>query len=225
MKPTPLARCLLALVCGLGAGAAPAGELTVVVQRPAATTLPADQAAEFRQLIAPGLASGALGAAAPPMFASGLVVGGLLIVPGAIILSDVEHGRWQRIVDALGAIDLEREADQAIRRELDALPGDPPANLQLTLRFTAYGVLALDKLRGCVIAAADLDIVRPGRVPLRHPLTIVPGGRSADAPPPQCATLERLAEHDGELVRDTTAEYVRILARMTAARVAATEAR
>lgn len=187
-----------------------------------AVELPKDTSQEWMGFFGPGLASGALGAVAPPMFASGLIVGGLLLAPSAVIISGIERKKWQQVTNALKSISFEPELLRALQaRAASVLPRGtgPGANVELIVN--AYGVVGTRPERACFVASVDLVMVSNGKDVLRDRLIISEADRSADAPPAQCASLDRFAERDGELVRETTAEYSEVLATMAIDRILA----
>ena len=225
-----LAACGLAACCNLAAqtlrddGGISRYEFSV--RAVSAAELPRDTSGEWMLFFGPGLASGALGLAAPPMFASGLVVGGLLLAPGALIFSSMERRTWERAVDALKSTDFERQLLRATEaRARRSLPAPAASNdaapVLVELVVNAYGLASNRPERVCFIASVDLIATHSGNELLRDRLAISPFERSADAPPPQCATMERMAEREGQLVRDTAAIYAEVLAVMTIDRLIA----
>lgn len=195
---------------------------TFAVRTLTAIELPKDTTREWMNFFAPGVASGALGLAAPPMFASGLIVGGLLLAPGALIVSNIESKKWQQVANALKGIRFEQELLEALRRRatgrLAARGGDPVTTIELVVN--AYGLTGARPERACFVASVDLLVARAGKEVLRDRLVISEIDRSNEAPPAQCASLDRFAEHDGRLVRDTAAEYSEVLAALAIDRVA-----
>jgi hypothetical protein len=177
--------------------------------------LPGDTSREWLEFFGPGLISGALGMAAPPMYASGLVIGGLILAPGALIISDIERRTWQRVVDALKSADFEHNLLLALqRRAARAFPAGEGGIASVELMVNGYGLVGARPDRACFIANADL-IVRAGRQEFLHDrLSIAEANPSVDAPPAQCSSLDRFAARDGQLVRDTAAEYAEVLAAM-----------
>lgn len=191
-------------------------QFSVTLLNPA--ELPPDTSREWLNFLEPGIASGALGVVAPPMYASGLIVGGLLLAPGSVVLSSMEHKKWLRVADALKKIEFKQRLLQALHtraaRELSPLP-----QMRVELAVEAYGVVSKRSDKACFIAIADMTIMQHGKEAIRNRLSITATNRSADAPPVQCASLDRFAGNDGELVRDTAAEYIEILAIMTMDRI------
>ena len=182
--------------------------------------LPADTSQEWMQFFGPGLASGALGAVAPPMFASSLIVGGLLLVPSALIISGQERKIWERATKALNNVTFEADLMRAVSRRAAAiLPKRAGTTAQVELIVNGYGLAGARPGHVCFIASADLIVRVADQVMLRDSMRITesnPNAASAstDTPPAQCASLERFAAQDGQLVRDTAVEYAEVLAAM-----------
>jgi len=225
-----LAACAL-LACTSVAAQAPGkgGNITryeFSVRTVSAAELPKDSSGEWMQFFGFGLASGALGLAAPPMFASGLVVGGLLLAPGALIISSMDRRDWEQTANALKSTDFERQLLRATEaRAKRSLPApaasSDTAPVLVELVVNAYGLAGSRQKGVCFIASIDLVATHSGNELLRDRMIIAPFERSTDAPPPQCATMERMAEREGQLVRDTAAIYAEVLAVMAIDRLIA----
>jgi hypothetical protein len=184
--------------------------------------VPDDSSQEVMKLFGPGIASVALGAVAPPMYASGLIVGGLFIAPSVLILSSVERQRWQKIADALKGLSFEKNLLSALQRRatgaLRARSG-PVATVELVVN--AYGLVARKPQYACFLAMAELRVAIEGKELLRDHIVISDSDKTRDAPPAQCASLERFAERDGQLVLETAAEISEVLAVMSIDRILA----
>lgn len=195
-------------------------DITVRTLTPAA--MPDDTSGEWLEFVGPGIASGALGLAAPPLYASSLVVGAILLAPGAVILSSIDRRKWQRVAGALQGVAFEQDLLRAMRQratqaELATGNGEP---VRVALVINHYGVVGSMHLdRVCFVASLDLVVTAQQREVLRDQLNISDENRSADAPPPQCASLGRFAENAGQLVKDAAAEYVEVLAAMSFDRI------
>ncbi len=166
-----------------------------------------------------GVASGVLGLAAPPMYASGLIVGGIILAPGALILSSMEQRMWERMVTALKTADFEQALLRATREransKLETAAQSGTADLiNVELVVNAYGLVRHSPDRLCFIASIDLIANRGGEHWLRDRLIISTRERSPDAPPPQCASHEGMAQNEGQMVRNTAAVYAEVLAAM-----------
>lgn len=231
MRPTSgsqLSRRLLAALFAVAGGlprpapAAP-GHVVFEVSTPGPAELPANTADDWLKIfLGPGLASGALGAVAPPFYASGLIVGGLLIVPGALTMSEMERSTWQHVVAALQSVRMDRALAAAVERRAPrdwTGSGGPAVHVDLVLK--GYGIVGENPAKGCFVADMDLVATRDGAEVLRDRIVIAEDGPTPDAPPAQCASLERFEADDERLVRDTAAEYAEVLAVMAIGRLAA----
>lgn len=195
-------------------------QLSVRAMQPAER--PADTSREWLQFLGPGLTSGTLGLAAPPMYASALVVGGLLLAPTALLMSSRERRTWENVTTALGSVAFEQNLLRAlIERAQGRLPERAGGDVRVELIVQAYGLVGARPERVCFIASADLVVRGVEGERRRERLSITPTDASADAPPPQCASLERFAAREGQLVRDTAAEYAQVLAVMAIDRLRA----
>jgi len=216
MKIMTTAILCLILSTGTQAGAqGVVGSYEFTVRAANLAELPKDTSGEFLEFFAPGMAFGVLGLAAPPMYASGLVVGGLLLGPGALIISGIEHGIWQRVVQALGSIEFERDILLALqRRAASRLPLREGTKARVELVINGYGIVGERQDRVCFIADAEFRLLTGEQESLRRRISISDADSKAspDSPPAQCASIGRFAEHDGQLVRETAAEYSELLA-------------
>jgi hypothetical protein len=161
----------------------------------AAAERPEDRSAQILSLFAPGVGFAALGLAAPPMFASGLVVGGLLIAPGAVILSGIERRQWERAVSPLVETDFPRALADALRARPIEQSGPAHEPLKVEVIVNGWG-LHEERGRVCFTVSIDLVVRSMDRELLKDRLLIREGHGSPDAPPAQCASLERMGEQE-----------------------------
>lgn len=180
---------------------------------------PDDRSAQILSLFAPGLGFAALGLAAPPMYASGLVVGGLLIAPGAVILSGIERRQWERAVSPLVETDFPRAVAEALRARPIEQPDSAQAPVEVEIVVNGWG-LHEERGRVCFTVSVDLVVRSMGRELLTDRLLIREGHGSPDAPPAQCASLERMGEENGRLVRQAASEAALMIALMSRDRLA-----
>ena len=158
----------------------------------------------------------ALGLLAPPMFASSLVIGGIILVPLGSYAYFHEKGIWKSIDNALVGTRFTQAVDEAMRRRLNrAFAYETIPKLEVEIRIEILGILKpADRDRNCLVAAAVLELSRYDTDVMRYHLNITALNRSPDAPPPYCATLEHFAKDEAQLVKDTLAEYTEVLAAM-----------
>jgi len=184
--------------------------------------IPKDSSQEIMKLFGFGVASGALGLVAPPMYASGLIVGGLLIAPTVLIQSNTERQRWKTISDALRGLSFEKNLLSALQhRAARALPVRSGSPAKVELLINAYGLVARKAQYACFLAMADLLVTIDEKEVLRDRLVISDSDKTGDAPPAQCASLERFAEHNGQLVLESATEISEVLAVMSIDRILA----
>ena len=159
-----------------------------------------------------------LGLVAPPVFASALVVGGALVAPLGAYVYVHEEGIRDAINDALTQTKFTAAVDAALQARLDEASRERPAAIGILIQ--ALGMVASTQgQQYCFVVSADLTIRAPGIRTTQEALRITETNQSADAPPPQCASLERFAEHDAALLKTALAEYAEMLAVMTVNRL------
>ncbi len=206
------------------------GRFQFSVHTAAAAELPKDASGELLKFVRPGLAFGALGLAAPPMYASGLVVGGLMLGPGALIFANIEHTTWRLVADALAAIKFDQAIQSALeRRAARDLPARSGRQARVELVINAYGVVGERPDRVCFITDTELRVQVEQHERLRQRLLIADATAAPDrhvdaqpsSPPAQCASLDRFAKAEAQLVRDSAAEYAELLAAWVIERLAA----
>jgi hypothetical protein len=129
------------------------------------------------------------------MFASGLVVGGLLIAPGAVILSGIERRPWERAVSPLVETDFPRALADALRARPIEQSGPAHEPLKVEVIVNGWG-LHEERGRVCFTVSIDLVVRSMDRELLKDRLLIREGHGSPDAPPAQCASLERMGEQE-----------------------------
>jgi hypothetical protein len=145
-----------------------------------------------------------------------LIVGPLLIAPAVLILSASEQADWRRAVDALKAVQFLEMLSRSVRvRSKNELPSRDGQKASVNLVVNAYGLAGTRPQGVCFVASVGLSVTVDDLELLHDELSISNNGGSVDAPPPQCASLERMGEHDGRLVVDTVAEYAELFSIMT----------
>jgi len=159
-----------------------------------------------------------LGLVAPPVFASALVVGGALIAPLGAYVYAHEKGIRDAINDALTQTKFTAAVDAALQARLGKAAHEKPAAISILIQ--ALGMVASTQSRHyCFVVSADLTIRASGIGITKETLRISETDENADAPPPQCASLEHFAENDAALLRTTLAEYAEMLAVMSVNRL------
>jgi hypothetical protein len=147
----------------------------------------------------------------PGFFSGSLVAGGLILAPLAIGLNTVERRQHQTIVAALKDADLASATRQALARRLPA----PAPGTTLSIIVLAYGLVPKYGDAGwplCLSLDADIVLHSGERELFRDTVHLEPWRRSADAPPPVCATMSTFAAKDGAALRNAVLDYAQVLA-------------
>jgi hypothetical protein len=195
------------------------GELTLTVRMATAvdTGNPNKTGAAVSAIGAGALA---LGLMAPPLFASTLVVGGILLLPLGSYVYRHEKKVQNTIHLALINAHFTQAVDEATKRRLKrAFPQEDVPKLNVEVVIETFGVEPAYKNQNCFVIAAVMKICGGDDDLKEYRLVITPWERSPDAPPPYCATLEQFARDEGRLVKDTLAEYSELLAVMAIDRI------
>lgn len=174
-----------------------------------------------RTLESAGAIAAALAAAAPPLYAGTIALGALL-VPAAAGLEIYEKRDQDTIVRVLREVDLPTQLRSAlVRRTVPAPGGETPTAVTVTVN--AFGLApragSCPTCPVCMVADAELVVTQGGGEVLRDPLVVTAWRRSADAPPPVCATMAEFAADDGRLLRKAVLDTAEVLAGMTVHRL------
>jgi hypothetical protein len=173
-----------------------------------------------RTLESAGTIAAALAAAAPPLYAGTIALGALL-VPAAAGLEIYERRDQDTIIRTLREVDLPTQLRSALVRRSVPAAGGPAAGVVVTVN--AFGLApragSCPTCPVCVVADAELVVTQGNTEVLRDPLQITAWRRSADAPPPVCATMQEFAADDGQLLRRAILDTAEILAGMTVTRL------
>jgi hypothetical protein len=147
----------------------------------------------------------------PGFFSGSLVAGGLILAPLAIGLNAAEKRQHEAIIAALKETDL---ADATHARLAQRLP--PPApGMTLSVIVLAYGLVPKYGDVGwplCLSLDADIVLHDGERELFRDTVYLEPWRRSADAPPPVCASMVAFAAKDGAALRHAVLDYAQVLA-------------
>jgi len=170
---------------------------------------------------AEGAGSLALGLIAPPMYASALVVGGILLIPGGTFGYYHDKKIWENIQKAISSRRFTSAVCSNIIEKLDKkqIYND---RLESTIEIAVqiFGIVeATPKNRSCFVVSALITQTIKEKGVIRENLKIIQNDRSPDAPPPQCTSLSEFAADDGRLIKDTAAEFAKVLAVMTVDRI------
>jgi hypothetical protein len=218
---------LAACICPAVSVAAGPVTFEVTAERPERPPNEADQWIDLFAL--PGVGATALGLAAPPLYASGLILGGVTLLIGGLTMHGTEGRHWQQAVATLEHADLASRLRSALeRRAATAWPPESAPSLAVTVTLNAWGLVVRNWGRvaeqvdtACFIASLDLVARRDQATLLTDRIVIGTAVATPGAPPPQCAKLSRFAADDGRLVQDTAAEAAEVLAALVIERLRA----
>lgn len=207
------------LVLSTWQGTAPAG-ITLEVRGPDAADLRSIE--ELRDLTrrmtgtSVGLSGVAIAEAflLPGFFSGSLVAGGLILAPLAVGLNAAENKQQETIVAALKKAHLLDTTRASLAKRL---PVQSPA-ATLSVIVLAYGLVPkYGNARGplCLSLVADIVVQAGEREIFRDTVYLEPWHRSADAPPPVCATMEAFAAKDGVALHNAVLDYAQVLAAIT----------
>jgi len=192
------------------------GDLELIVRMATIAEIPEDLYKTWAFFPAEGAGSLALGLVAPPFYASGLVVGGVFLIPLGTYGYLHDKKVWDSINGALANAEFTRAVDRAMEKRLNGVFSKESApNLKIEIIIQGFGLIKSSAVNQyCFAVSADYVVVQGTIEIKRNELKITDTNRSKDAPPPQCAGLEKFAENDAMLVKDTLAEYSEVLAVM-----------
>ena len=189
-------------------------ELELVVRIATKAEIPEDFYKMWAVFPAEGAGSLALGLVAPPLYASALVVGGILLIPLGTYGYLHDKKIWESINTALTNFEFTRAVDKAIQRRSKVFFNkESPPDVKIEIIILDFGIIESSAMnRGCFVISADIIVSRDNLEVKREKLRIAEYNGSKDAPPPQCASLEHFAKAKARLVTDTLTEYSEVLA-------------
>ena len=131
----------------------------------------------------------------------------------------VFNARRDSIIGAVVAEPLTGRIVEAFGRQ--ARPADTAAPARIHLRISGYGLVSrtggnamllepVDDL--CLVARASLVVANADGAVREDALVVALTNRSADAPPPVCAPIDRFAADDASLLRNAILELVELIA-------------
>lgn len=172
-------------------------------------------------LAAEGAGSLTLGLIAPPMYASALVVGGGLNVPGGLLIYIHDKKVRNAIGDALGNVKVIETIHRSLKRHInEAFEEEKLPDIKIAFIVEAYGLVESSMWQHCFVVLSNLIISSDQLILAQENLLITQISRSEDAPPPQCAPFERWSDDNAAYLTATINEYADVLAVMTVDRVA-----
>jgi len=163
----------------------------------------------------------ALGQASPALQATTVTLGALLM-PAAMGIEIYGQRQHDAIVRTLRQIDLlTLLREELVRRAAPVRPGEQPADLTVTVK--SYGLAPRSTpcptCPLCVVVDGELVVSRAGTELLKDTIVQGPWRRSADVPPPVCATMDEFSADDGRRLRNAVVDAAQSLAAIAANRL------
>ncbi len=166
-----------------------------------------------------GVGSLGLGLIAPPLYASALVVGGILLVAMPSSAGAFEGIQRKKIERVLKTVDFSKLTHDAVIDLLGEKKESTQDDPRLTILILVYGFTQKFADIICFSVDAQVDLHFNGEEIYKDFIYIEPYLRSADAPPPHCATVGEFAENQGALAKQTIDDFSVILANIVAHRL------
>jgi hypothetical protein len=167
----------------------------------------------------------ALGFVAPPLYASSLIVGGVLVTSMTATLAAVEKRQITTIEKVITSVDLRALVQEAIEARLNGRPDGNADGIKLTVLILGYGFTKKYPEGGpeelCFTMDAEILFSVGDEEIYRDFVFMEPHLRSEDAPPPPCARMGDLADNEGRLGREMLIEQSEILSAIVAHRLSA----
>ena len=159
-----------------------------------------------------GIGSLGLGLVAPPLYASALVVGGILLVAMPSSLGAISGIQRNTIKKVLTTTDFSDLTQKAVVESFDYNQKSKSDGYKLTILILAYGFVEKFSDEICFSVDAEIKLRLHEKEIYRDFIYIEPYLRSEDAPPPQCALVGEFAENNGKIVKQTIKDFSTILA-------------
>lgn len=166
-----------------------------------------------------GLGSLGLGLVAPPLSASGLVVGGILLVLMPSSMGAIEGVQRNTIKEVLLATDFSALTQKAIIKSMCDNGLDSNNEYVLSIIILGYGFTNKSSSIICFSLDAEIKLKFKEIEIFKDYIYIEPFLRSEDAPPPQCYSVGEFANNEGKLVKQTIDDFSIYLASIVAQRL------
>lgn len=167
-----------------------------------------------------GLGTG-LAATAAGMYAGGLIVGGIILLPASVAMYAHEHHTADRVKAALAPETLIEE----LRAVLPSMAADGTLPLAVDVVILDYGLIqrtASEKDAPlCLVADLGIEARRNGTTVYQETVHVQPYLRSVDAPAPMCRAYEKWGKHDAEVLVRARKDLAASLGTMVRARLTA----
>lgn len=197
------------------------GALNMVVRMATKNELPPDDAKLAAFFSAEGAGALALGFGYPTIFSSALVVGGAFLIPAGTYFFFHEKNIWNAISEAMSHAELTRSIAVGMQDRLKSQFADKNTpELKIEIIVKGFGLVkSKSGFQHCLSMSAECIVSQDGEEIGRDLLKITEEDRSDDAPPPQCAHLERFADHEARLLKVHLNELTQVLATMAIERL------
>ena len=159
-----------------------------------------------------GLGSLGLGLVAPPLYASALVVGGILLITMPSSMGAISGIQRNTIKKVLATEDFSALTQQAIIESMDYSESNRSDGYTLSVIILAYGFLEKFGDEICFSVDAEVKLAFHEKEIFDDYIYIEPFLRSEDAPPPPCAMVGEFSEDNGKLARQTIRTFSEYLA-------------
>jgi hypothetical protein len=156
------------------------------------------------------------------LFAGGVIMGAVILVPMVIGIDLVERGQSETIKKVIAQSDLVRMiADDLTPRIPAPVPSTALPEVDVEVVVLGYGLVprSATSTALCLMADAALRVKVADVEVFQAPVYIEPLRRSADAPPPICASMAEFAKDDGERLASAIGDYSRVLGAITVHRL------
>jgi len=170
------------------------------------------QGKEVAGFSALGIGSLGLGLVAPPLYASALVVGGILLVAMPSSMGAISGIQRNTIKKVLTTTDFSDLTQKAVVESFDYNQKRRSEGYKLTILILAYGFVEKFADEICFSVDAEIKLHLNEKEIYRDFIYIEPYLRSEDAPPPQCALVGEFAENNGKIAKQTIKDFSTILA-------------
>jgi hypothetical protein len=195
------------------------GGLNIVVRMATKSELPPNMSKMASLLAAEGAGALTLGIATTTIFSSALLVGGVFLIPAGTYFYFHEKKVWEAISGTMSNTELTLGISKSIHNRLaKQFTYTNAPKLKAEIIVKAFGLVKSGG-QHCLIISADCIFSRNSVEVGRELIKITKINRSEDAPPPQCAHLDRFAKHDAKLLKVHLNECKKVLAAMAVERL------
>jgi len=145
----------------------------------------------------------------PPMYGSAIIMGGILLIPLGTFLYLHEKNVHTPINDAIITFSMTQSIANALSKYSMPSKTYSSSELNIEVRVDSYGLV---EPQVCLNSITNLKIRKNGQIIHEESIRITDTNRTVDVPPPQCASYEKFADRQAELVKSLLNEYADITA-------------